>query len=162
MWMWTRIGMVLRLRWSPQVTWQTSSFHPKTKKYVAKATKTLRELYCSLIPSLHSRFFLAMCHNWRTSMSRLSEKVYNKKQVWYSYLKTSQVFNVPIHSRALLAAILHWLIATLFWRLRSQSASHCHVYVASASQYPSWTCNCARLLTVATQSSRLTCWSQLE
>jgi len=28
------------------------------------------------------------------------------------------------------------------------------VYIASASQYPSQTCNCARLLIVATQSSR--------
>ena len=133
--------------------WQTSSFHPKTKEYVAKATKTPRELYCSLIPLLHSRnkVFLAMCDNWRTSISRLSEKAYRKKkQVWYSYLKTSQVFNVPIHSRALLAAILHWLIVTLkalrvaarFWCLCSQSALRRHVYVASPSQYPSWTCNC--------------------
>ena len=39
---------------------------------------------------------------------------------------------------------------------------HCRVYVASASQYPSRTCNCARLLIVATQSSLLKCWSQLK
>jgi len=37
-----------------------------------------------------------------------------------------------------------------FWRSRSQSALHYRVYVASASWYPSWTHNCARLLIVAT------------
>jgi len=40
--------------------------------------------------------------------------------------------------------------------LSRSTLSHC-VYVSSASQYPSRTRNCARLLTVATQSSCLNC-----
>ena len=78
-----RNGLVLRLRWSPQVNDKLAPFTPRLIKYVAKATKTIRELCCSLIPLLRSRnkvFFLAMYHNWRTNMSRLSEKVYRKKE----------------------------------------------------------------------------------
>jgi len=79
-----------------------------------------------------------------------------------SYLKTSRPFNTPIHSRALLAAILCWLatlyvprVAARFWHFHSRSASRHHVYVASASRYPSRTCNCARLLTVVTKSNHI-------
>ena len=85
------------------------------------------------------------------------------------YPKTSWAFDVAIHSRALLAAILCLLaalvasrVANRFWRFRSRSASHRHVYVGSASQYPSRTRNCATLLTVATQSSCLNCRSRLK
>ena len=73
--------------------------------------------------------------------------------VWYFISKTSRAFDVLIHSRALLATILSWLVtlqasqvAARFWCFRSRSASCHHTYVASASQYPSLTCNCARLL----------------
>jgi len=66
----------------------------------------------------------------------------NKSDI--SYLKTRQAFDVLIHSRVLLAAILCWLVtlqaprvAACFWRFRSRSVSRRLVYVASASQYPS-------------------------
>ena len=80
-------------------------------------------------------------------------KKFRKNKSDISYLKTSWAFNVPIHSRDLLAAILCWLatprVAACFWCFCFQSTlRHC-VYVASASQYPSRTCNCARLLIVA-------------
>ena len=84
----------------------------------------------------------------------------NKSDI--SSLKTSRTFDAPIHSRALLAAILCWLttlyvprVAARFWCFRSRSASRHHIYVASASRYPSQTRNCARLLTVVPKSNRI-------
>ena len=87
----------------------------------------------------------------------------NKDKSDISYLKTSPAFNVPIHSKALLAAILCWLasdsvaswVAARFWHFHSWPASRHHVYVASASQYPPRNRNYAGLLIVAAQSSRL-------
>ena len=89
------------------------------------------------------------------------------KQVWYSYLKTSWAFDIPIHSRALLAAILCWLnsdsvgITTSCSLLTSplsvslkSSSLRCLCFLVSNS-YSS------RLLTIATQSSCLNCWSRL-
>ena len=87
---------------------------------------------------------------------------FNKSDI--SYQKTSWAIDVPIHSRDLLAAILCCLetlqasqVAAGFWHLHSWSALHRRVYVAFAFQFPSRTRNRARLLTVATQSSRLNC-----
>ena len=92
--------------------------------------------------------------------------IVNKSDI--SYLKTSRAFDVQIHSRALLAAVVCWSatlqaprVAARFWHFRSRSASRRRVYVASASRYPSRTRNCARLLVVATQSSHLNCQSRL-
>jgi len=39
-----------------------------------------------------------------------SLKTYRPNKSDISYLKISRLFNVPIHSRALLAAILCWLV----------------------------------------------------
>ena len=50
-------------------------------------------------------------------------------------------------------------VAARFRRFCSRSALRRHVYIASASQCPSQTRNCARLLIVATQSSGLNCQS---
>ena len=58
-WIWTRIGMAwywgIHEVTNSQVNDKLAPFTPRLKKYVAKATKTLRELYCSLIPLLRSR-----------------------------------------------------------------------------------------------------------
>ena len=43
--------------------------------------------------------------------------------------------------------------SSLFWHFRSWSASRPHIYITSASWYPSETCNCARLLIVVTQAA---------
>jgi len=58
--------------------------------------------------------------------------------------KSKSDIKKPIHSRALLATIFCWLatlsasrVAAHYWRFRSWPASRRHVYVASASQYPS-------------------------
>ena len=96
---------------------------------------------------------------WRSSTLNISSTWFeNKSDI--SYLKASRAFDVPIHSRALLAAILSLLVTAgitsssllvfpLLVRL-ALSASCCCVYIASASQHPSQT---LRLLIVATQSS---------
>jgi len=84
----------------------------------------------------------------------------NKSDI--SYLKNKPAFDVLIHSRALLAAILCWLatlwasrVAARFWHFCFQSAScHC-VYVACTSQYPSQTHNCARHSRYTKQLSKL-------
>ena len=52
-------------------------------------------------------------------------------------------------------------VAACFWRFHSWPALRHHVYVSSASQYPPRTHNCAGLLIVAAQSSRLNCRSRL-
>jgi len=72
----------------------------------------------------------------------------NKSDI--SYLRTSQPFDIPIHSRALLVAIVRIMSS---WCFCSQSASRRCIYAASASQHPSQTPNCARLRIVATQSN---------
>ena len=86
------------------------------------------------------------------------------KQVWYFISKNQPGLR---RSYPLRQAILYWLathheyLAACFWRFRSRSALRRRVYVASASQYPSRSRNCGRLLIAATQSSRLNCRSRL-
>ena len=92
-------------------------------------------------------------------------------QVWYFIsksqpgLRRSDPLKSSPNSRCLYGCWLATLkvprVAARFWRFRSRSASRRRVYVASASRYPSQTRNCARLLVVATQSSRLNCRSRL-
>jgi len=82
-----------------------------------------------------------------------------------SYLKTSLTFehSNPLksspgsHSQSVSGSM--GIMSSWCFRFRS-ALCHC-IYVASASRYLSRTRICARLLTVATQSSHLNCRSQL-
>ena len=90
----------------------------------------------------------------------------NSKQVWYFISKSQPGLR---RSDPLRQAKLCWLatlwhheyLAARLWHFCSRSASRRRVYVASASQYPSRSRNCDRLLIAATQSSHLNCQSRL-
>jgi len=107
----------------------------------------------------------AMTQQWsvRSVPSRSSGRLWlwrvfsNKSDI--SYLRKSQ----PGLRRSdpLRQAKLCWLrlcrhhkyLATRFWCFRSQSASHCCVYIASSSQYPSRSRNSGRLHIAAMQAA---------
>ena len=91
------------------------------------------------------------------------------KQVWYFISKnqpglwrSNPLKSSPGSHSLLVSDSVASRVAARFWHFRSQSASIHRVYIASASQYPSWTRNCAGLLTVAPQSSRLNCLSRIK
>ena len=74
-----------------------------------------------------------------TSASCLLDIIHmNKSDI--SCLKTSWAFDIPIHLRALLAAILCWLgtlyasrVAARFWHFRFRLASRCRTNIATTS-----------------------------
>jgi len=91
------------------------------------------------------------------------------KQVWYFISKKQLGLQCSNHLKSSPGSHSLWVsdsvasrVAARFWHFRSRSASRRRVNLASASQYPSWTRNCAGLLIVAAQSSRLTCRSRLK
>ena len=133
-------------------------------KFASSNSKQSKSLEVPPSP-LPSPPFTCSCPMWSKHWSLCQTdatliSISDEQQVWYFIAKNQlglrrcdPLKSSPGSHSLLVSDSIGTMSSCSLLRFHSRSASHRLVYAASASQYPSLTRNCGRLLTVATQSS---------